>query len=127
MPKNIGKQKYDIDMKTTIEQHTRKDNKPRLQHTCTGKKKENTHTLIRHIRNNRFPSLLLFLHFSYELDLDRIILHSTADRAGPEKDCTWLAGAEVFARQQHHTSTTRVANHTSTISIGCLCCSSRHT
>ena len=42
MPKNIGKQKYDIDMKTTIEQHTRKDNKPRLQHTCTEKKKTNT-------------------------------------------------------------------------------------
>ena len=32
-------------MKTTTEQHTRKDNKPRLQHTCT-EKKENTHMLL---------------------------------------------------------------------------------
>ena len=43
--KILRKQKYDIDMKTTTEQHTRKDNKPRLQHTCT-EKKENTHMLL---------------------------------------------------------------------------------
>jgi len=36
--RNIEKQKYAIDMKTTTEQHTRKDDKPRLQHTCTGEK-----------------------------------------------------------------------------------------
>jgi len=63
------------------------------------KKKENTHALIWHIRNNRFPWLLLFLHFSYELGLGRIIHHSTADRASHDMDCTWLAGAEVLAQQ----------------------------
>ena len=64
-----------------------------------GKKRKHTHVLIRHIRNNRFPSQLLFLHFSYELGLDRIILHSTADWASREMECTWLAGAEVLAQQ----------------------------
>jgi len=44
--RNIEKQKYAIDMKTTTEQHTRKDDKPRLQHTCTGEKKKKTHMLL---------------------------------------------------------------------------------
>jgi len=64
-----------------------------------GKKRKHTHALIWHIRNNRFPWLLLFLHFSYELGLGRIIHHSTADRASHDMDCTWLAGAEVLAQQ----------------------------
>jgi len=115
--KILRKQKYDIDMKTTTEQHTRITNQG--SNTLAPKKKrKHTHALIGHIRNNRFPSLLLFLHFSYEPGPDRNILHSTADRASREIDYTWLAGAEVLARQQHHTSTTRVANHTSTISPG---------